>query len=155
MIANVFIIPYLQYSLVLGAKFVRVLLDNLSLISEPETLNSNNLNLIKHLTSNVWKTPGKNYFWWMCTTVNWCTFQADWRKCLNLKCSYIQQHLLLCRGVGGGAGAGAHVAERLVSILMMDHNYPGNILSSALPLCSGHHNPAVHTTSKWPCVVVV
>ena len=50
MIANVFIIPYLQYSLVLGAKFVRVLLDNLSLISEPETLNSNNLNLIKHLT---------------------------------------------------------------------------------------------------------
>ena len=61
MIANVFV-PYLQYSLVLGAKFVRVLLDNLSLISEPETLNSNNLNLIKHLTSNVWKTPGKNYF---------------------------------------------------------------------------------------------
>ena len=50
MIANVFIIPYLQYSLVLGAKFVRVLLDNLSLISEPETVNSNNLNLIKHLT---------------------------------------------------------------------------------------------------------
>ena len=49
MIANVFV-PYLQYSLVLGAKFVRVLLDNLSLISEPETLNSNNLNLIKHLT---------------------------------------------------------------------------------------------------------
>ena len=48
MIANVFV-PYLQYSLVLGAKFVRVLLDNLSLISEPETLNSNNLNLIKHL----------------------------------------------------------------------------------------------------------
>ena len=101
MIANVFV-PYLQYSLVLGAKFVRVLLDNLSLISEPETLNSNNLNLIKHLTSNVWKTPGKNYFWWMCTTVNWCTFQADWRKCLNLKCSYIQQHLLLCRGGGWG-----------------------------------------------------
>ena len=52
-------------------------------------------------------------------------------------------------------GAGAHVAERLVSILMMDHNYPGNILSSALPLCSGHHNPAVHTTSKCASVVFV
>ena len=52
MIANVFV-PYLQYSLVLGAKFVRVLLDNLSLISEPETLNSNKLEFDQ--TSTVWK----------------------------------------------------------------------------------------------------
>ena len=63
----------------------------------------------------------------------------------------ISSNICSCvEGAGrGGADAGAHVAERLVSILMMDHNYPGNILSSAPPLCSGHQ------TSKCPVQFVV